>query len=178
MNIETTPRLPKPEQKPLDEIATLIQSLTYGEMMELSETIWRSQPEGSPVTQEDLPALLHRWAVSRAATPHNGSKRIALRLLVNLRSLCWGTQHARLRFVRMSAGRDDFKDSYYLRAIRTGIGSGLRNHYAPVEPLPDRLEKLLEKLKEAVEKGAASGATSENTPDQSTSDPEPAPDRR
>jgi len=78
----------------------------------------------------------------------------------------------------MNAGRDDFKDSYYLRAIRTSIGSELRNYYAPVEPLPDRLEKLLEKLKEAVEKGAASRATSENTPDQSTSDPEPAPDRR
>ena len=77
----------------------------------------------------------------------------------------------------MSAGRDDFKDSYYLRCIRTSIGSELRNYYTPVEPLPDRFEKLLEKLKEA-EKGAASRATSENTPHQSTSNPEPAPRKR
>ena len=80
--------------------------------------------------------------------------------------------------MRMSAGRDDFKDSYYLRSIRTSIGSGLRNYYAPVEPLPDRLEKLLEKLKEAAEKGAASRATSENTPYPSTSNAEPTPHGR
>ena len=66
--------LPSPQQKPLDEIATLIKSLTYGEMMELSETIWRGQLEGSPVTQEGLPGLLHRWAMSRAARPHVDSK--------------------------------------------------------------------------------------------------------
>jgi len=73
MNTEMPPRLPKPEHKPLDEIATLVQSLTYGEMMELSETIWQSQPEGSPVTQADLPALLHRWAMSRAGTARDDS---------------------------------------------------------------------------------------------------------
>jgi hypothetical protein len=74
MYTETSPNLPKLQPKPLDEIATLIQSLSYGEMIELSETIWRGQPDGSPVTQEDLPALLYRWATSRAATPHDDSK--------------------------------------------------------------------------------------------------------
>jgi len=74
MYTETSPNLPKPQQKPLDELATLIRSLSYGEMMELCETIWRVQPDGSPVTQEDLPALLYRWATSRAATPHDDSK--------------------------------------------------------------------------------------------------------
>ena len=47
-----TPYGPRPQQKPLDEIATLIKSLTYGEMMELAETLWQGQREGSPVTQE------------------------------------------------------------------------------------------------------------------------------
>jgi hypothetical protein len=52
-------------RKPLDEIATLIQGLTYGEMIELAETMWKSQPEGSIITQDNLPALLHRWSKSR-----------------------------------------------------------------------------------------------------------------
>jgi hypothetical protein len=54
-------------RKPLDEIAILVHSLTYGEMIELCEAIWRSQPEGSDITQENLPALLHRWSKSRPA---------------------------------------------------------------------------------------------------------------
>ena len=37
-------------RKPLDEIATLVCGLTYGEMIELSEAIWRAQPEGSAIT--------------------------------------------------------------------------------------------------------------------------------
>src|ERR1700682_3751567 len=52
-------------RKPLDEVATLIQGLTYGEMIELAETMWKSQPEGSIITQDNLPALLHRWSKSR-----------------------------------------------------------------------------------------------------------------
>ena len=79
--------------------------------------------------------------------------------------------------MRMGAGRDDFKDSYYYCIIRASIGAALRNHYGPIEPLPDRLENLLEELNEA-EKGTTSGATSENTPHQSASNPEPAPRRR
>jgi hypothetical protein len=66
----------QPTQKALDEVATLIQSLTYGEMMELSETMWKGQPEGSPVTQENLPALLHRWAISRSVTAHDASEEM------------------------------------------------------------------------------------------------------
>ncbi len=53
-------RLPKP----LDEIATLVRGLIYGEMIELSEALWKNQPEGAAVTQENLPALLHRWSTS------------------------------------------------------------------------------------------------------------------
>ena len=54
-------------RKPLDEIATLVCGLTYGEMIELSEAIWRAQPEGSTITLENFPALLHRWSKSRPA---------------------------------------------------------------------------------------------------------------
>ena len=54
-------------RSPLDEIATLVGSLTYGEMIELSEAIWRAQPGGSAITLENFPALLHRWSKSRSA---------------------------------------------------------------------------------------------------------------
>jgi hypothetical protein len=52
-------------RKPLDEIATLIHGLTYGDMIELAEAMWKSQPEGSALTQDNLPGLLHRWCKSR-----------------------------------------------------------------------------------------------------------------
>jgi len=54
-------------RKPLDEIATLVCGLTYGEAIELSEGIWKAQPEGSAITLENFPALLHRWSKSRSA---------------------------------------------------------------------------------------------------------------
>jgi hypothetical protein len=44
----------------------LVQALTYGEMIELAEGMWKVQPDGSTVTQENLPALLHRWSKSRS----------------------------------------------------------------------------------------------------------------
>jgi hypothetical protein len=53
------------DRQPLDEIAMLVRALTYGEMIELAEGMWKVQPEGSAVTQENLPALLHRWSQSR-----------------------------------------------------------------------------------------------------------------
>jgi hypothetical protein len=54
------------DRKPLDEIAMLVQALTYGEMIEFAEAMWKVQPDGSAVTQENLPALLHRWSKSRS----------------------------------------------------------------------------------------------------------------
>lgn len=64
------------DRRPLDEIAMLVRALTYGEMIELAEGMWKVQPEGAAVTQENLPALLHRWSQSRSASaeadaPHN-----------------------------------------------------------------------------------------------------------
>jgi hypothetical protein len=71
MDAGTTVNLRKLQEQlarsPLDEIATLVGSLTYGEMIELSEAIWRAQPDGSAITLENFPALLHRWSKSRSA---------------------------------------------------------------------------------------------------------------
>jgi hypothetical protein len=50
----------------LDEIALLLLALTYGEMIELADAIWTAQPEGSVITKENLPTLLHRWSKSRS----------------------------------------------------------------------------------------------------------------
>src|SRR5215831_3887251 len=65
-------KIPQRPQKPLDEIATLIQGLTYGEMIELSEAMWANRPNGLAVTLENLPGMFHRWSGSRAAAAHNG----------------------------------------------------------------------------------------------------------
>jgi hypothetical protein len=62
------------DRAPLDEIAMLVRALTYGEMIELAEGMWKVQPDGAAVTQENLPALLHRWSTSRTtpATDYPG----------------------------------------------------------------------------------------------------------
>jgi hypothetical protein len=60
-------RLPR---RTLDDIASLVQGLTYGEMMGLAEVLWKVQPEGSAVTRENLPELLHRWSKSHSAAVH------------------------------------------------------------------------------------------------------------
>jgi hypothetical protein len=71
MSRETAVNLRKLEErltrKPIDEIAILVQGLTYGEMIELAQAMWKAQPEGSAVTQENLPVLLHCWSESHSA---------------------------------------------------------------------------------------------------------------
>jgi len=59
--------LPKPEEfghDRLNEIATLVRTLTYGEMMELAHAIWKIRPEGAEVDQYSLPMMLHLWSTS------------------------------------------------------------------------------------------------------------------
>jgi hypothetical protein len=41
---------------------------------------------------------------------------------------------------------DDFKDSFYYRAIRTRIGAALRAQFDLSQPLPDRIAALLNRL--------------------------------
>src|SRR5258707_566049 len=73
-NTEETLSLREEKQQPplpLDEIATVIQSLTYGEMIELSEAMWKNRPKGSAVMLEKLPEMIHRWATSHSASTRN-----------------------------------------------------------------------------------------------------------
>jgi hypothetical protein len=47
----------------------------------------------------------------------------------------------------MQAKRDDdLKDSFYLHIMRSSIGAGLRNQYAPNQHMPHRLAELLREL--------------------------------
>jgi hypothetical protein len=48
----------------------------------------------------------------------------------------------------MQDRRDDYKDSFFYRAIRTQIGSALRGQYDLSKPLPDRLTALLDQLRQ------------------------------
>jgi hypothetical protein len=41
---------------------------------------------------------------------------------------------------------DDFRDSFYYRAIRTRIGAALRAQFDLSQPLPDRIAALLTRL--------------------------------
>ena len=49
----------------LDEIARAIRTLTYGEMLELAEAMWKVNSRGSEITESDLPGVLHRWSASQ-----------------------------------------------------------------------------------------------------------------
>jgi hypothetical protein len=53
------------ERRPVDEIAALMRALTYGEMMELAEGLCNVNGQGSEVSKDNLPGLLHRWSMSR-----------------------------------------------------------------------------------------------------------------
>jgi hypothetical protein len=48
----------------LNEIAILMRSLTYGEMIELAQAIWKIRPEGEEISQRNLPMMLHLWSTS------------------------------------------------------------------------------------------------------------------
>jgi hypothetical protein len=49
----------------LDEIAKAIRTLTYGEMLELAESMWKVNSHWSEMTESDLPGVLHRWSASQ-----------------------------------------------------------------------------------------------------------------
>jgi len=51
------------ERKPLNEISELMQSLTYGEMIELSAALWKVKPDEVAITADNLPSILHRWSM-------------------------------------------------------------------------------------------------------------------
>ena len=50
---------------PVDQIAQLTRSLTYGEMIELAAELWKAAGD-TEITAKTLPAILHRWANEHA----------------------------------------------------------------------------------------------------------------
>lgn len=55
--------LDKPiERSRLDDIATLVRLLAYGEMMNLATALWKMRPEDKEVTEQELPGIWHRWS--------------------------------------------------------------------------------------------------------------------
>lgn len=56
----------QPDHSRLDEIAEALRTLTYGQMIELAETMWKVNPRGSEITESDLPNVLYRWSKSRS----------------------------------------------------------------------------------------------------------------
>jgi hypothetical protein len=71
MNASGSVNLQKLEEQlarePVDEIAALMRALTYGEMIELAEGLWNVNGQGSEISKDNLPGLLHRWSTSRTA---------------------------------------------------------------------------------------------------------------
>jgi hypothetical protein len=55
----------EPGHSRLDEIAEALRTLTYGQMLELAESMWKVNSQGSGITESDLPNVLHRWSKSR-----------------------------------------------------------------------------------------------------------------
>jgi hypothetical protein len=56
----------EPGHSRLDEIADALRTLTYGQMLELAESMWKVNSQGSGITESDLPNVLHRWSKSRS----------------------------------------------------------------------------------------------------------------
>jgi hypothetical protein len=50
----------------LDKLAALLKALPYGEMLALGASIWAANTPRTRLTQEILPELLHRWALTMA----------------------------------------------------------------------------------------------------------------
>jgi hypothetical protein len=56
----------KPPHSRLNEIAEALRTLTYGEMIELAESMWKLNSQGSEITESALPNVLYRWSKSRS----------------------------------------------------------------------------------------------------------------
>jgi hypothetical protein len=56
----------QPGHSRLDEIAQALRTLTYGQMIELAESMSKVNPQGSEITESHLPNVLYRWSKSRS----------------------------------------------------------------------------------------------------------------
>jgi hypothetical protein len=61
---------------PIDKIAELTRSLTYGEMIDLAAELWRAAGDAE-ISTKTLPAILHRWA-SETRHQHTGTALLRL----------------------------------------------------------------------------------------------------
>ena len=57
---------------PLDEIADMTRSLTYGEMIDLAAELWKAAG-GAEITAETLPAIFHQWSKGCAHGPETSA---------------------------------------------------------------------------------------------------------
>jgi hypothetical protein len=48
----------------LDEIAEALRRLTHGQMLQLAESMWKVNSQGSGITESNLPNVLYRWSKS------------------------------------------------------------------------------------------------------------------
>lgn len=55
-------RIRKADSPRIDQIKDLMRALTYGEMIELVEAIWKDNPTG--IAKGNFPDILHQWAKS------------------------------------------------------------------------------------------------------------------
>jgi hypothetical protein len=55
----------EPGHSRLDRIAEELRTLTYGQMLELAESMWKANSQGSEIAESDLPNVLYRWSKSR-----------------------------------------------------------------------------------------------------------------
>ncbi len=53
----------------------------------------------------------------------------------------------------MQSQHDDYKDSFYLRIMRTTIGTALRSEFAVDKDMPERIAELLKELDETDDDG-------------------------
>ena len=56
----------QPDHSRLDEIAEALRTLTYGQMIELAESMWKVNAQASEITESDLPNVIYRWSKSRS----------------------------------------------------------------------------------------------------------------
>jgi len=75
----------------------------------------------------------------------------------------------------MATRDDDLKDSFYLHIMRSSIGVGLRNKYAPHGNMPERLSALLHQLDQGADEP---GADTSDSNDLLAAPNRPAPGSR
>jgi hypothetical protein len=56
----------EPGHSRLDRIAEELRTLTYGQMLELAESMWKANSQGSEIAESDLPNVLYGWSKSRS----------------------------------------------------------------------------------------------------------------